>query len=530
MSRTQLLVLAIDAASPTLLERWAADGTLPNLRALLDRGLSGGTHNVDGFHIGSTWPSWYTGVSPACHGLHYLVQLRPGTYDMYQPADEGLVQREAVWSHLSRAGRRVAVLDVPVCPIDPALGSGSIQTIEWGGHDRLFGIRSQPADLAREIVSRFGAHPLRTACDEIHRTAEGYAAFVDRLVDGVEAKAAWTIDLLERDGWDLFVQVFTEAHCVGHQCWHVHDGEHPAHDPDLRERTGDPLRTVYQAIDVAIGRVLERAASARVLVLSLHGMAHAFGAQFLLRDLLVRLGVTHPRPIAPAEPGAGAAVTDRLRAVWRRLPPALRERVAPFRRLVERRSTSDRPRLDVDTTRSRCFPHPNGLAVGGIRLNLAGREPAGTIDLGPAADAFAAQLTRDLLEIVDQRSGRPLIRDVWRTRDRYAGEHLDTLPDLLVEWDDAVALGSALIGAGAGATVRAASPKIGAVEGTNRYGRTGEHRPEGLFVAAGPGTPSGRLPSPVSILDFAPTLAALLGAPLPESDGRCIPELLAAWR
>ena len=76
-----------------------------------------------------------------------------------------------------------------------------------------------------------------------------------------------------------------------------------------------------------------------------------------------------------------------------------------------------------------------------------------------------------------------------------------------------------LIGGGPGATVRAVSPKIGVVTGTNDYGRTGEHRPEGFFVAAGPNTRSGRLSREVSILDFAPTFAKLLDVRLPESDG-----------
>jgi hypothetical protein len=107
---------------------------------------------------------------------------------------------------------------------------------------------------------------------------------------------------------------------------------------------------------------------------------------------------------------------------------------------------------------------------------------------------------------------------------------LNLLPDLLVEWDDAAAIGSALIGGGVGATVRAVSPKIGLVTGTNDYGRTGEHRPEGLFIATGPGTPSGRLSRSVSILDFAPTFARLLDVALPESDGTAIPELVDAWR
>ena len=120
---------------------------------------------------------------------------------------------------------------------------------------------------------------------------------------GVRSKTEWTRELLGQGGWDFFVQVFTEAHCVGHQCWHLHDPTHPAHDAQMAAEVGDPLRAVYQAIDTGIGRVLEKAGNASVLVVSLHGMSHAFGSQFLLRDLLIRLGLTQPLPPSPRATG-----------------------------------------------------------------------------------------------------------------------------------------------------------------------------------------------------------------------------------
>jgi predicted AlkP superfamily phosphohydrolase/phosphomutase len=423
----------------------------------------------------------------------------------------------------------VAVLDVPLSTVDRGLNG--VQTVEWGGHDAVFGTQSHPTDLAGRILSTFGAHPLATPCDEIGRTLEGYADFVDRLVAGVRSRTKWTLDLLARGGWDFFVQVFTEAHCVGHQCWHLHDPSHPAHDSSVAERLGDPLRSVYQAIDAGIGQVLDQAGDTRVVVLSLHGMSHAFGAQFLLRDLLIQLGVTQPLPTPPPPTGAAARASDALRAVWRRLPRSARDRLAPFKnRLVHRHSGSTPPPLGVDAPRSHCFPHKNGLAVGGIRLNLGGREPNGMLEPGSVARAFEDDLARDLLDIVDERTRRPLIRRVLRTRDHYDGQHLELLPDLLVEWDDVTPLGSSLVGGGVGATVCGVSPRTGRVTGTNDFGRTGEHRPEGLFIAAGPGIRPGRLERSVSILDFAPTFATIFDVALPESDGSAIPELVDGWR
>ena len=92
---------------------------------------------------------------------------------------------------------------------------------------------------------------------------------------------------------------------------------------------------------------------------------------------------------------------------------------------------------------------------------------------GHEATAFSEELTANLLNITDERTSRPLIRRILQTADLYTGKYLDHLPDLLVEWSDAVATGSTLVGKGAGAFIRANSPKIGVIEGANEYNRTG---------------------------------------------------------
>ena len=94
------------------------------------------------------------------------------------------------------------------------------------------------------------------------------------------------------------------------------------------------------------------------------------------------------------------------------------------------------PRLWADPQRSLCFPVANGLPVGGIRMNLEGREPAGLLEPGAEADRFCEQLAADLTALEDPRTGCRLIRRVARTAELYQGPHIDELPDLLVEWSD----------------------------------------------------------------------------------------------
>ena len=523
---TRLLVLGIDAASPDLLDAWIADGTLPNLRALASRGVVGRTRGVDGFHIGSTWPSLYTGTDPSHHGVHYLVQLVPGTYQLRYSATDEFVRGEPFWRTLSNAGQRVAVLDVPLSRLDTDLNG--VHVVEWGGHDSVYGFQCAPGDYGRDLAARYGTHPLGGSCDAIRRSAEDYGAFLDRLEVGVTKKLAWTKELLARRGWDLFMQVFTEAHCTGHQCWHLHDASHPAHDPTIASTLGDPLRRIYRSIDGAIGQLVAAAGNdTPVVVFSAHGMSHWYGAQFLLEAMLVRLGVTAPLPGAPQD---SAGVRGLARSAWRTLPASVRGPIYSVRqRLAGAESrTSQPPAFSVDAARSLCFPLNNGLAVGGIRLNLVGREPEGRLHAGAEADAFVARLTADLLGIVDDRTGGPLVRRVVRTAECYGGPMLDHLPDLLVEWSDEIPTGSTGLNGGRGALVRANSPKIGVIEGRNDYTRTGEHRPGGWFVTAMPGVAPRPLGREVSLLDLAPTFARLVGVDMPASQGRVVEEVIRA--
>ena len=519
----KLLLLGIDAANPGLLRRWGADGTMPNLGALMARGLVGETRGVEGFLVGATWATLSTGVNPARHGYHYTVQLKPGTYEYHHPT----IRREPFWTTLSRAGKRLAIIDVPLTELDPRINGMHI--VDWSGIEALSAFSTAPPEVREEVTAKWGDYPLKNACDGLRRSLDDYRSFIDRLVQGVKTRAELTTHFLAKGGWDLFVQVFTESHCAGHQVWHLHDAAHPAHDAAMSASLGDPLRRVYVAIDDAIGRVLDAAGDTRVLVITAHGMSHWHGAQFLLPEILIRLGASEAVPAAPPQPAPPASASGVARRIWHMIPLPLREVLSPPRARLRPRLQGPPvlPVLDADPLRSKCFLVRNGHLTAGIRLNLAGREPNGVLRPGAEADAFCAELIKNLLEVVDQRTGRPALTRVVRTADRFDGEYMVCLPDLLLDWDDAVPTGSSHHAGGAAATVRVHSQRIGVVEGTNHFTRTGDHRIGGLFVAAGPGIRPGSLNRVVSTMDFAPTLATILGAPSTRTDGHVIQEIAA---
>ena len=494
-----VLFIGLDACDKDLVQEWAAAGVLPVLRGLVARGLCGETLNPPGLYVGAVWPSLTTGVSPARHGIYADVQLRSGTYDFYRVNTADLLKRERFWHGLSRAGRRVAAIDFP---FDVPTALNGIQVVRWGSHEPFIGFQTYPRELASDVLRQVGRHPVAPSCDD-YRDRPAVDELRDDLLRGVERKTELVIDLLGRERWDFFGVVFSESHCVGHQCWHVHDRRHPRHDPAVAQRIGDPVRDVYIALDRAVGRLLEAAGpETTVVVLCSHGIGPLYGGVHLLEEIIYHWDV------------------GRRRLKLRRLVQPIRRPLGRLKRYFFDPSaaeesvdgTAEQPVLrNPHFARRRCFAIPNNTGSGAVRVNLIGREPHGRVRPGAEYAALLKALRRDLLVLVDPRSGARLVRDVYCVADRYSGEHLENLPDLIVEWHRERPIEAAY------------SPKTGVVCYPFRDHRTGDHRLGGFVMMIGPAVRSGHLPAPIDSVDLAPTIAAWLGVALEDVDGRPFP-------
>ena len=495
----------MDAGDKDLILAWAREGILPTFRSLLATSAWGTTQNPVGFYVGAVWPSFWTGLSPEKHGRYCFSQLRTGTYDHYDVSPRD-TRGEPFWDELCANGCRVAILDVPKTVPSPKVNG--IHIVDWGTHDPELDFCTAPESLASEIEARFGLHPLDT-CDEfMQRYPTDHASLRDALVTGVRRKADLAAHFFELGGWDLFMTVFAESHCVGHHCWHLHDPKHPRHDSNVARVVGDPVRDVYVAIDAALGRLIALAGpETTVFVLASHGMGPHYDGTFLLGKMLRSLFEL------PAAPPSKRAIARLLESVWHRLPASLHSRLQSLRGRTKQALgvAASVPEL-ADRL---CFTTPNNDVYGGIRVNLVGREPQGRIHPGAEYEAFCELLRTDLLAFVNLDTGRPLVRRVLRTSDLYKGDGVQDLPDLLVEWERDAPIS------------RIQSPKTGIIEEVFPGKRTGDHKPEGLLFARGPGIVPRRLDRPVEVTQLAPTIASLLGVQLSKPDSEPVAELIA---
>lgn len=489
---TRVLFIGADALDKDTVLAWAEDGTLPTFRRLLREGAWGYTDSPPGLYVGAVWPSFWTSVGPGRHARYCYEQLRPGTYQNVRihPTD---VRAPAFWDAIAATGRRVAVVDVPKSHV--VAGLNGIHLVDWGTHDADFPEPvTWPPSLAARIIARYGRDEVGNC--NVHGRAGEHEKLRAQLLARVERRKRMLLDIIAEGEWDATLGVFSESHCVGHQCWHVHDPAHERHDAALAARIGDPVRDVYVAIDAAIGELIAAAGSGTdVIVLASHGMRCHYNGSYLLDAMLKR--IERPGASVPS-----ARTASRAKGIWKRTPKGLRRLLAPLKGPA-------RERLGISGPASRrYFAIPNGDAYGAVRINLVGREPAGRVQPGAEFDQVCAALEADLRALTNVDSGEPVVRRVLRTAELFSGPYMDHLPDLMVEWNNRAPI------------ARVHSEKTGEIVGEYTRCRTGDHSPQGLFAATGPATKAGRLESAVSIVDFGPTIADRLGVALADVDGR----------
>lgn len=488
----RVLALGLDAAEKDVIFRLAREGVLPTFARLIGSAAWAETDSPPGLYAGAIWPSFWTSVSPARHGRYHFEQLVPGTYDV-QRVHPDAIPVAPFWETLACAGLRVAVIDVP--KTRTAQDFNGVHVVDWGTHDPDFeGPVTWPENLRGEIVDRFGVDVVGN-CNANRFEAHEYAVLRDALVARVHRKRELIEQIMAMERWDCVVAAFAESHCVGHQCWHLHDVTHAAHDRKIRDEIGDPVVDVYVALDDALGKLISTAdADTDVFVFSSHGMRPHYNGTFLLDEMLKRIERPHRAT-------AGKGTIRKAKRAWMMIP-------GPLRRILRPLKTSTRAGLGIAPASSRkSYPVPNGDVYGAIRLNTVGREPQGKIAPGDEFDSWCAFLDRELMSFVNSDTGGAVVNRVMRVTDLYDGPYVAAMPDLLVEWNYADPI------------ARVHSQRAGEITGAYPKYRTGDHLPIGVVFCAGESVRAGRIEHSVRIVDIAPTIAERLGVDLGDIDG-----------
>jgi predicted AlkP superfamily phosphohydrolase/phosphomutase len=494
-----IFFIGLDGAEPALIHRWMRDGSLPVLAELHSRGVAGDVETLPGMGDGATWPTIVTGSNPARHGRYFRRQLEPGSYGIYKFDIDTHLKQPPFWRILSEAGRKVAILDIPYTPTTRDLNG--VCMVDWLIHDRYGPPRGYPDGFAEDVLARLGDDPVGGNTDRIPKDGASLKGVVDGLVERVGMKERLVCDVLTRGKWDFLATVFAEPHDIGHVAWHMHDAEHRDHDPDWVARNGDPLRSVYQAIDTSIGRCLSDLDPETVVMVFIGlGMGPNYTLNHVIQQALDRLDGK-----SGADPFSFRKYLGMRR--WQGLAGKL---VGRATKLATR---ADRALMLRRLERSRFFTIEHNENSAAIRVNVKGREPSGRVkpeDLAATCD----ELTSALVELVDPITGNPVVKRVVRVTDHFEGDSLSELPDLFVEWNRETPFDAAT------------SKRTGEIGPATSWGRSGDHTSHAMLIAAGPGIRAGRFANKPKLVDIAATVGTVLTVDMSGLEGQAVPEIV----
>ncbi len=511
---TRVLVLGLDSCDKDLVATWIKEGCLPNFNRLMEQGLVGEISNAHGFEAGSAMPNFYYGAWPDSHGQYDgLRRFDPDTYE-YREHRVNEIPVDPIWLALAKQGKRCFTIDTPYTHLPQHSNCTAI--LNWGSH---VGASTRPVtnppELQEEVVRMFGTDPLGGVMCDYHRPrrAKELLWFRDRLLERIEIRKEMTAHYMANAEWDLFLSVFSEAHCAGHHGWHLHDANHLEHDPQVAAEVGDLMKDIYIGLDGAIGQLVESCSRDTTVIIYLsHGMGIGYSGTRLLDRVLQRLENGSPRVAM----GDKAIILARKTwaGAWRLAPKPVKAAMDPLRKKAHKNLYNQG--FLPHREKRRYFEVFVNDRSSGIRINLAGRERYGIIQPGKEYEAVCAYLKDELTKVRKGDTGEPAFLEIVQTNKEYSGELVKDMPDLVATWNRETPLNLVT------------SPTIGEVKHQLLTVRTGDHRPDGLFVALGTSVPSARMNKKVPVIDFAPTLASLVGADPESFSGRPIPTLCSA--
>jgi predicted AlkP superfamily phosphohydrolase/phosphomutase len=454
------VVFGLDGAHFELIEPWIESGVLPNIKKVVETGVSGDLQSVLPPVTSPNWKAYSTGKNPGKLGIFWWENIDVNDQTVYYPEERKTAHVE-FWDILSEE-MSTGVVGVPTTfppkQIDPFFIAGPPDADESG--------YVHPPSLESEIEEQFNhrLHP-NHRCD----TTPDLAG--EEILDIIDTRFEVAAHLA--DQYDVqFLQVTTfYLNVLQHHFW---DGEY--------------TKRAWKTIDDHLGNYLDE--DTNVVLMSDHGSTPIDTVFHInswledegylvldsaLTDLLHRIGLTKDRLLSISS-RAGL-----LEAISQIAPKKLIDRIPDSSGQVPREAKTDLIDWEKSTV----------VASGQGPIYLTEQ-----IDKGSREDVISSLING--LENMSDEKGRPIVDAVHRGNNIYSGPYLSDSPDLVIEQRPGVHIPGTV-----GSLDIFSSPDTWVAE----------NKRQGLFAAAGPDFTAGNIE--LSILDLAPTLLHLHNCPIP---------------
>lgn len=452
----KVVAVGLDSPNNAIVEKWMNEGLLPNLAALRSEASCG---VVSHFKNNNDQNSWIPFLTGRCLDKidHWLSTYKPKSYANRENSLFNAHELRPFYAVKNQA--RVVAFDLPMAISNDVQG---IQVAGWGSELNAVFPASEPVAALDTIHAKYGRDPkledaLQFYDEELDRIglsyrvpspydAPGLKSFRDKLLAAIATRGEICREFLRCGDWDLFLSVFSEIHSGGHTLWHLSQ-DHPL--AELSEASeSDPLLAIYRAVDHEIGLIAELIGDDAELVLfsvdSLVSDCLEIARSLFLPEFLYRWNFPGKAALAAGDADADvpAARLDYplhwKYEIWKlRTDDGERELQSPQDQSDNNDTFNWQPTnwYKPIWDRMKAFALPS-VADGYIRINVRGREARGVVD--PADyELTCTEIIERLTELVDARTGRPMVECVLRTRrNPFETDSRRSPADLIVLWQE----------------------------------------------------------------------------------------------
>ncbi|MBI2881268.1 MAG: alkaline phosphatase family protein [Candidatus Tectomicrobia bacterium] len=501
----KVVLLGIDGGTFSLLEPWMDDGTLPRFAELRARGAMGTLASTVPPTTPTAWTTCFTGVNPGGHGI-FDFRESPLRHPERPLIRLSSVKVPRLWHRLNKVGKKAIVLNVPITyppePLDGCMISGMLTP----GPEAEY---AYPPALKAELSAAIGEYI--PDIDLPKYEAESYPDalhFLEVVSHSFLQRERAFFYLMDHKPWEFFMGVFILADRLQHFFWKYLDPGCDLYRSTPAKRLRGKIADCYRLLDDFLGRLRARLTpDTLLLIMSDHGFGPT-NAWFNVSTWLERQGYLRMR----REVAFRKKLFYRLVALndvgWVRalVPDAVQSRMRKRARQGHSAFVTDlHETVDWDRTRA-FFP---SIPAQGIYINVQ-REGFGIVPPGEPCEELRREIKRRLEDLRDPDTGERLVDWVRFREEVYHGPETQYAPDILFAAKNYSVLGRQMFGA----------PDV--IRSSTRVAN-GFHRPDGMFMAFGPGVAPGRRIEGADIADISPTVLYALGLPVPpEMDGKVL--------
>jgi len=397
----KVFVIGLDGATLDLIRPWGAEGKLPHLAKIMKKGAFGELRSTIHPLTAPAWTSFMTGKNPGKHGIFDFISIAPNSYDVrYNNARS--CRAPSLWKILSQTGKKVISINVPFTYPPEQVNGILVSGLDTPSTRGVF---TYPPSLGEELKKHLGDYIIMA------QYRQGRAGYLEEMFRMIEKRLATVEYVLGKHPWDFFMVVFSATDIVQHTFWKYMDPDHPQYVRQEAAEFGDAIFRVYERMDSVIGELLTNLdEDTTLMIMSDHG-AGALKKAVFLNKWLEEEGLLQPVQSSSIIQSGGSFWKSLLGILKRRMPRGVKETAFRLFPELKEKFNSYLVASHIDWAQTKAFSFG---VHGSIFINLAGRQPAGTVASGREYEVLRDEIIAKLSLLADPDTGELVIRRVHR--------------------------------------------------------------------------------------------------------------------